>query len=406
VLASLHRIEGFRDLKDPPFEPQMPAAITTRGNIFAAIRDQDLLVHHPYDSFGSVVQFIEQAADDPNVLAIKQTLYRTADDNPIITALARAADNGKQVTALVELQARLDEENNIVKARALQKAGVHVVFGMVGLKTHCKAALVVRREFDGIRRYVHVATGNYNPTTARFYTDLGFFTCRPEFGEDASALFNLLTGYSLAQGHDWERLIIAPRFLADRIISLIDREKRHAEAGLPARIIAKLNALVDPGAIEALYAASRAGVQIDLMVRGICCLRPGLPGVSDNIRVFSIVDKFLEHSRICYFQNGDDPEVYLASADWMPRNFRRRVEIMFPIEDPRLKSRVVDGILAVALADNVKARVLQADGSYVRRTPKPGEPTIRSQVEFQNMAKELSESEIPLAPAPAPPGLI
>jgi len=264
---------------------------------------------------------------------------------------------------------------------------------MVGLKTHCKAALVVRREFDGIRRYVHVATGNYNPTTARFYTDLGLFTCRPEFGEDASALFNLLTGYSQASGHDWKRLIIAPKYLADRIIALIDRERRHAEAGLPARIIAKINALVDPGAIEALYAASRAGVQIDLMIRGICCLRPGVPGTSDNIRVFSVVDKFLEHSRISYFQNGDAPEVYLSSADWMPRNFRRRVEVMFPVEDPRLKSRIVDGILGVALADNVKARVLQPDGTYIRKQPKPGEPVIRSQLEFQNMARELSETE-------------
>lgn len=398
VLASLNRLEGFRDLKEPPFEPQMPAAFASRANVFAAIREQDILVHHPYESFGAVVQFIEQAADDPQVLAIKQTLYRTADDNPIITALARAADNGKQVTALVELQARLDEENNIVKARALQKAGVHVVYGMVGLKTHCKAALVVRRESDGIRRYVHVATGNYNPTTARYYTDLGLFTCRPDFGEDASALFNLLTGYSLAVGHEWKKLIIAPRFLADRIISLIDRERRNAEAGRPARIIAKLNALVDPGAIEALYSASRAGVQIDLMIRGICCLRPGVPDLSENVRVLSIVDKFLEHSRIMYFQNGDDPEVYLASADWMPRNFRRRVEIMFPIEDPRLKSRIVDGILGVALADNVKTRTLQPDGTYARKHPKTGERAIRSQVEYQNMARELSEADDPLAP--------
>ena len=401
VLASLHRLEGFRDLKEPPFEPQLPAAFASRGNVFAAIREQDILVHHPYESFGSVVQFIEQAADDPQVLAIKQTLYRTADDNPIITALARAADNGKQVTALVELQARLDEENNIVKARALQKAGVHVVYGMVGVKTHCKAALVVRREFDGIRRYVHLATGNYNPTTARFYTDLGLFTCKPAFGEDASALFNLLTGYSHASGHEWNRLIVAPRYLADRIIALIDRERAHAEAGLPARIIAKMNALVDPGAIEALYAASQAGVQVDLIVRGICCLRPGLPGVSENVRVVSVVDKFLEHSRISYFQNGDEPEVYLASADWMPRNFRRRVEIMFPVEDPRLRNRIVDGILGVALADNAKTRVLQADGTYVRVQPRPGEPLVRSQVEYQNMARELSETDSVVAAANA-----
>ena len=397
VLSSLARLEGFRDLKDPPFEPQMPAALANRGNIFNAIREQDILVHHPYESFGSVVQFIEQAAEDPQVLAIKQTLYRTADDNPIITALARAAENGKQVTALVELQARLDEENNIVKARALQKAGVHVVYGMVGLKTHCKAALVVRNEADGLRRYVHLGTGNYNSTTSRHYTDLGLFTCRPEFGEDASALFNMLTGYS--QGHVWNKLIVAPQSLADRIIALIDRERQHAEAGLPARIIAKMNALVDPSAIEALYSASQAGVHVDLMVRGICCLRPGLPGLSENIRVFSIVDKFLEHSRISYFQNGDSPEVYLSSADWMPRNFRRRVEIMFPIEDPRLKSRVIDGILGVALADNVKARELQPDGTYKRKTLLPGERPIRSQVEYQNMARELAETETIINPA-------
>ncbi len=391
ALSSLHRIDGFRDLREPSFEPQMPAAFANRANVFAAIREQDILVHHPYESFGSVVQFIEQAADDPNVLAIKQTLYRTADDNPIITALARAAENGKQVLALVELQARLDEENNIVKARALQKAGVHVVYGMVGLKTHCKVAMVVRRDNDRIRLYVHVATGNYNPTTARLYTDLGLFTCRPDFGEDASALFNMLTGYS--QGNSWKTLVIAPKHLADRIIALIDRERKNAEKGLPARIIAKVNALVDPGAIQALYAASRAGVHIDLIVRGICCLRPGIPGLSENIRVTSIVDKFLEHSRITYFQNDDDPEVYLSSADWMPRNFRRRVEIMFPIEDSRLQNRVVDGILGVALADNVKARVLQPDGTYTRITPAKGEPVIRSQVEYQNMARELSESE-------------
>ncbi len=401
ALNALCRIEGFRELKDPPYEPQMPARLANRANIFNAIREQDLLVHHPYESFGAVIQLIEQAADDPQVLAIKQTLYRTAEDNPILTALARAAENGKQVTVLVELQARLDEENNIVKARALQKAGVHVVYGMVGLKTHCKAALVVRREIDGIRRYVHLGTGNYNPSTARFYTDLSYFTCRPEFGEDASALFNLLTGYS--QGHDWNRLIVAPRFLADRVIDLIDRERRNAEAGKPARIIAKMNALVDPGAIQALYAASRAGVRIDLIVRGICCLRPGIPGVSENIRVISIVDKFLEHSRISYFQNDENPEVYLTSTDWMPRNFRRRVELMFPIEDPRLVNRVLDGILGVCLSDNVKARLLLPDGSYVRVRPsRDDEPRVRSQIEFQNMARELSGGHDPIRAARLP----
>jgi polyphosphate kinase len=400
ALAGLCKIEGFRELKYPPFEPQMPPILAGRPNIFAVLRTQDVLVHHPYESFGAVVDFIEQAADDPQVLAIKQTLYRTAEDNPIISALARAAENGKEVTALVEIQARLDEENNIVKARALQNAGVHVVYGIVGLKTHCKAALVVRREHDGIRRYVHLSTGNYNPTTARLYTDIGFFTSRPDFGEDASALFNLLTGY--AQGHDWKKLIIAPQFLAERIIALIDRERVNAEAGRPARIIAKLNALVDPGAIEALYAASKAGVRIDLMIRGICCLRPGMPGVSENIRVLSVVDKFLEHARVAYFQNDQAPEVFLASADWMPRNFRRRVEVMFPIDEPRLKNRIVDGLLAVSLSDNVKARMLMPDGTYRRLRPAAGEPMIRCQLEFQNMARELAADEPLRSVKPAP----
>jgi len=391
VLLALCKMEGFRDLKEPVYEPQMPASLAKRKNIFTAIRDQDILVHHPYESFGSVVQFLEQASEDPQSLAIKMTLYRTAEANPIITALARAAENGKQVTALVELQARLDEENNIDKARMLQKAGVHVVYGIVGLKTHCKAALVVRRDNDGIRRYVHLATGNYNPTTARQYTDLSLFTCKREFGEDASALFNLLTGYS--QSNHWNKLIVAPGHMANRLIGLIERECAHAEAGYPARIIAKMNSLVDPEIIATLYRASQAGVRIDLIIRGICCLRPGLPGVSDNIRVISIVDKYLEHSRITYFQNGEEPEVFLASADWMPRNFRRRVEIMFPIEDPQLKRRLVDGILGVVLADNVKARELQADGTYRRVAPaRPGEPSIRSQAEFQNMALELCET--------------
>lgn len=391
ALTALCRLEGFRDLREPAFEPQMPAVLANHANIFAAIRAQDILVHHPYEAFTSVVQFIEQAADDPAVLAIKQTLYRTAEDNPIINALARAADNGKEVTALVEIQARLDEENNIDKARLLQRAGVHVVYGIVGLKTHCKAVLVVRREHDGLRRYVHLATGNYNPTTARIYTDLGLFTCRPEFGEDAGALFNLLTGYS--QGHDWKKLIIAPYHLADKIVGLIDRERAHAEAGLPARIIAKMNSLVDPGAIEALYAASQAGVRIDLIVRGICCLRPETPGLSENIRVISIVDKFLEHSRIYYFQNDESPDLFLSSADWMPRNFRRRVEVLFPIEDPRLRNRIIEGILGVSLSDNVKARILQSDGTFRRARPEPGAPVIRSQVEFQNMARELAAED-------------
>ncbi len=325
------------------------------------------------------------------MLAIKQTLYRTAEDNPIINALARAAENGKEVTALVEIQARLDEANNIDKARAFRKPGSMSSTGSSGLKTHCKAALVVRREHDGIRRYLHLATGNYNPTTARIYTDLGMFTSRPEFGEDATALFNLLTGYS--QGHDWKKLYIAPYHLVDKVLELIRRERRNAESGHPARIVAKMNSLVDPAAIEALYEASRAGVQIDLIIRGICCLRPGVPGLSENIRVISIVDKFLEHSRIFYFQNNDDPDVFLSSADWMPRNFRRRVEIMFPVEDPRLKARVIDEVLGITLRDNVKARVLQSDGTYERIRPAPGEPAVRSQIEFQNLARGLAPED-------------
>lgn len=392
ALTALCKLEGYRNLKEAPFEPQLPAPFAGRADVFAAIREQDILVHHPFESFDSVIRLIEQAADDPGVLAIKQTLYRTADDNPILDALTRAAGNGKQVTVLVEIQARLDEENNISKARMLQKAGVHVVYGMVGLKTHCKAALVVRRENDGIRRYIHLGTGNYNSTTARVYTDLGLFTSRPEFGEDASALFNLLTGYS--QGHEWKKLVTAPHYLADRVVAMIDRERVHAEAGRPARIIAKMNALVDPRAIKALYRASRAGVRIDLIVRGICCLKPGISGVSENIRVVSVVDKFLEHSRISYFQNGDRPEVYLASADWMPRNFNRRVEVMFPVEDPRLHERIVNGILGVYLADNVKARPLLPDGTYAMPAPAPGAQRIRAQVELQKMARIVLEEPI------------
>ncbi len=399
VLNSIVRLEGFRNLREPLLEPQPPAAMAAHSSLFAAIREQDVLVHHPYESFAPVVQFIEEAADDPNVLAIKQTLYRTAKDNPIIAALARAAENGKEVTALVEIQARLDEENNIDKARLLQRAGVHVVYGLVGLKTHCKATLVVRREPDGIRRYLHLSTGNYNPTTAQIYTDLSLFTCDPEFGEDASALFNLLTGYS--QGHDWKKLIIAPYHLAERIEALIHRERDNARAGRPARIIAKMNALVDPRIIRSLYEASCAGVKIDLIVRGVCCLRPGVPGLSENIRVVSIVDKYLEHARIFCFQNDESPEVYLSSADWMPRNFRRRVEILFPVDNPRLRQRIIDGILGLCLMDNVKARLLRPDGTFERLKPEPGMPVVRSQIEFQTLVRE-SPSEDRLRPAIAP----
>ncbi|MGE5760068.1 MAG: polyphosphate kinase 1 [Gemmatimonadota bacterium] len=386
ALMALHRLEGFRALRDEPLVPRVPAAFASGGNPFDLIRAQDVLVHHPYESFGCVVEFIERAADDPQVLAIKQTLYRTSGGSPIITALARAAQNGKQVTALVELKARFDEENNIVWARELEQAGVHVVYGVVGLKTHCKAALVVRREADGIRRYVHLATGNYNPTTARIYTDLGLFTANPDFGEDVSAMFNLLTGYS--QRRHWRKLCVAPVDLREQVIALIDRERHHAETGGSARIIVKMNALVEPSVIDALYRASQAGVRIDLLIRGICCLRAGLAGASDAIRVTSIVDRFLEHSRVFYFENAGEPEVFLASADWMPRNFFRRIEVMFPIEDPRLKARIVDSILPTLLGDNVKARCQRADGSYGRVVRDPDAPPRRAQVELQGQARE------------------
>src|SRR4051812_14698535 len=383
---ALHRMDGFRTLRDEPLVPGVPAAFAGGTDVFELIRAQDILVHHPYESFGSVVNFIERAADDPQVLAIKQTLYRTSGGSPIIRALERAAQNGKQVTALVELKARFDEENNILWARSLEHAGVHVVYGVVGLKTHCKVALVVRREPDGIRRYVHLSTGNYNPTTARIYTDLGLFTARPEFGEDASELFNLLTGYS--QGRRWRRFLVAPLGLREQVVKLIGREGRNAALGRSARIIVKMNALVEPTVIDALYRAAQAGVKIDLIVRGTCCLRPGIPGLSENIRVISIVDRFLEHSRICYFDNAGDPEVFLGSADWMPRNFYRRIELMFPVEDARLKARLINQLLPVVLKDNVKARELRSDGSYVRLAPEEGQEPIRSQAVFQMLARE------------------
>jgi polyphosphate kinase len=389
AMMKLHALDGFRGLKDEPLVPRVAAAFAQERDFFEVVRDQDVLVHLPYESFGSVQDFIERAADDPAVLAIKMTLYRTSAPSTIITALGRAAQNGKQVTALVELRARFDEQNNIVWSRALEQAGVHVVYGVVGLKTHCKAALVVRREPEGIRRYLHLATGNYNQVTSRIYTDLGLFTSDPEFGEDASALFNLLTGYS--RGHHWNRLLVAPDELRERVVELIEREREHAEAGKPARIIVKMNALVEASVIDALYRASQSGVQIDLIIRGICCLRPGLPGFSENIRVISIVDKFLEHTRVFYFENAADPELFLGSADWMPRNFFRRIEVMFPVVQEKLMRRIVDEVLEAALADNVKARVLQSDGTYERLLPEPGEEPVRSQTRLQGIAREAAQ---------------
>jgi polyphosphate kinase len=362
-LAPLYGRDELRELRDEAFIPQRVPPLSAAPDLFRAIAQKDVLLHHPYETFDHVVEFISDAADDPNVLAIKQTLYRTSPDSPIIRALVRAAENGKQVTAVVELKARFDEGSNIAWARLLEDAGVHVVYGLVGLKTHCKMCLVVRREGNGIKRYVHLSTGNYNASTARIYGDISYFTAREAFADDAGALFNLMTGYSSPPS--WKRFSVAPLGLAQRINELIERE---VSLGSKGRIVAKMNALVDPEVIRTLYRASQAGVQIDLLVRGICCLRPGVPGISDNIRVISVVDRFLEHARIFYFEAGSKREVYLASADWMPRNLTRRIEIMFPIEDEGLRDRLVDEILATALADRVKASRLLADGSYERVT--------------------------------------
>ncbi len=400
-LFQIYQLPGFPHLRDPHYVPRPAPDIAKAPTIWAAIRNRDILIHHPYESFNHVTEFIETAAQDPNVLAIKQTLYRTGTDSPIIRALQLAAENGKQVTVLVELKARMDEERNIVWARELEKAGVHVVFGFVNLKTHCKVALVVRREDDGLRRYVHLATGNYNPQTARAYTDLGFFTCNLDFGEDVSALFNYLTGYS--EVPRWRKLVVAPARMQNFMIEKIEAEIEHQRAGRKGRVIAKINGLLEPAIIKTLYQASQAGVNIDLICRGICALRPGIPGVSESIRVISIVDRFLEHSRVFYFGNGGDPLVYIGSADWMDRNLSRRVEVAFPIEQPELKARLIDEILAISMADNVKARQLFADGHWERVPPGQGE-RIRSQERFQQLAAEAA-ARIPTEPgilAPVP----
>ena len=397
-LFQIYGLPGFVHLRDPQFVPQPIADFTAATNIWAAIKGRDILLHHPYESFNPVVDFIEAAAADERVLAIKQTLYRTSSDSPIVRALQRAADAGKQVTAVIELKARLDEERNILWARELEKAGVHVVFGFIGLKTHCKVALVVRKDDDGIRRYVHLATGNYNPQTARVYTDLGFFTARADYAEDVSALFNYLTGYS--ELPQWKKLIVAPSRLQTFMIEQIDREAEYQRSGKEGRIIVKINGLLEPAVVQALYRASQAGVKIDLICRGICALRPGIPGVSDNIRVISIIDRFLEHSRIFYFGNNGDPQVLIGSADWMDRNLSRRVEVVFAIEQADLKQRLINEILAISLADNVKARELTADGSYKAKTPKEGVPLVRSQERFlqiaaENTARRQNTLEVP-----------
>jgi polyphosphate kinase len=383
-LMTVYEGDHSPELRDPPFVPAIAADVREEDDLFAAIRQRDLLLHHPYESFGTVVEFLQQAAVDPRVLAIKMTLYRTGGDPRIIGALMEAVNNGKQVTAVVELRARFDEANNIQWARQLEAAGVHVVYGIVGLKIHSKLCLVVRRDDDGIRRYVHLGTGNYNPTTAKLYTDLSLFTCHPDFGEDATNLFNLLTGICQFQGT--RKLLVAPFDLHRRMIELIDRETTHARDGLPAAITAKLNSLVDPDIIEALHRASQAGVKIDLIVRGICSLKPGVKGCSERITVRSIVDRFLEHSRIFCFENACRPEVFVGSADWMPRNFFRRIETIFPIEDGRLRDRVIHELLGLPLADNVKARELQANGLYRRATGAKRTTPRRSQVEFITLA--------------------
>ena len=377
-LMKVYGIDGYDELRYTSYTPQPVSQIPAGSDIFEQIRGGDIFLHHPYQTFDPVVQFIRQAAIDPNVLAIKQTLYRVSGNSPIVASLALAAENGKQVTVLVELKARFDEENNIVWARKLEKAGCHVIYGLVGLKTHSKIALVVRREEEGIRRYVHLGTGNYNDSTAKLYTDCGIFTCSEAIGEDATAVFNMLSGYS--QPSHWNKLIVAPIWLRKKFIQLIQRETRIAREGHKGRIIAKMNSLCDRDVIAALYEASAAGVEIDLIVRGICCLKTGIPGVSENIRVRSIVGNFLEHSRIFYFHNDGQKDVYMGSADWMPRNLDRRVEILFPVDNEHAKEEAIH-ILEVELQDNVKAHLLNEEGEYIK-IDKRGKVLVNSQEQF------------------------
>ena len=390
-LMKMYGMSGFDELKTPSYTPQPIPAFMNDDDIFTNMRKGDILLHHPYQTFEPVVEFVRQAAKDPDVLAIKQTLYRVSGHSPIVAALAEAAERGKQVSVLVELKARFDEENNINWAKKLEKAGCHVIYGLVGLKTHCKITLVVRREEDGIRRYVHLGTGNYNDSTAKLYTDCGLMTCHPQIGEDATAVFNMLSGYS--EPPTWNKLALAPLWLRSRCIRMIKREAEHARAGKPARIMAKMNSLCDKEVIANLYEASCAGVKIELVIRGICCLKAGIPGLSENITVHSIVGNFLEHARILYVENDGSPEVYMGSADWMPRNLDKRVEIMFPVEDPELKRQVIH-ILQVQLEDNVKAHVLQPDGTY-EKIDKRGKVLVCAQEQFCEeaiaMAKKAAE---------------
>ncbi|MCI9079584.1 MAG: RNA degradosome polyphosphate kinase [Lachnospiraceae bacterium] len=378
-LSKFTKIDGFDNLRQKGYTPQPAKYLKGNDNLFEQIREHDILLHHPYETFEPVVNFVRQASKDPDVLAIKQTLYRVSSNSPIIASLAAAAENGKQVTVLVELKARFDEKNNIIWARKLEQAGCHVIYGLVGLKTHSKITLVVRKEEDGIRRYVHLGTGNYNDSTAKIYTDMGLLTCQKPIGADATAVFNMLSGYS--EPAVWNKLAIAPIWLRDRFISLIRRETEFAKQGKKAFIKAKMNSLCDQGIIAALYEASAAGVKTDLVVRGICCLKTGLKGISENITVRSIVGNFLEHSRIFYFHNNGFEEVFMGSADWMPRNLDKRVEILFPVEDEELKQEVIH-ILDIQLTDNTKARIMQPDGSYLIPALSPGTNKICAQDYF------------------------
>lgn len=386
-------IPGFEHLKQPLIHPQKPLELLEQDNVFAAIREKDILLHHPYESFRPVIDFVSQAAEDPDVLAIKQTLYRVSGNSPIVRALAQAAENGKQVTVVVEIMARFDEENNILWARRLEEAGCHVIYGMVGLKTHAKICLVVRREAGGIRRYVHMGTGNYNDSTARIYTDMGLFTANDQFGADASNFFNVLTGYS--DPPIWNKLTVAPLGLRTKIVELIDQEIACAAKGKPARIIAKMNSLLDTEIIAKLYQASSNGVKIDLIVRGICVLRPGISGLSENISVHSIVGRFLEHSRIFYFSCDEESHCFLSSADWMPRNLNNRIELFFPIESSVHKKRIL-GILELMLADNQKSHEMKPDGSYRQRKP-GGKPAVCAHQELLQQARDNARTESPPA---------
>ena len=388
-LMKLYGMEGMDEYRYKPYQPQPVPGMNEEEDIFTQIRRGDILLHHPYMTFDPVVQFVKHAAVDPDVLAIKQTLYRVSGHSPIVAALAQAAENGKQVSVLVELKARFDEENNIIWAKMLEKAGCHVIYGLLGLKTHSKITLVVRREEDGIRRYVHLGTGNYNDSTAKLYTDCGILTCSEPIGEDATAVFNMLSGYS--EPKNWNRLVLAPLWLRDTFMRLIRRETEHARNHEPARIVAKMNSLCDKEIIAALYEASAAGVKIDLVIRGICCLKTGIPGISETIHVRSIVGNFLEHARIFYFRNGGNEEFYMGSADWMPRNLDKRVEIMFPVEDPVLREKVRH-ILQVQLDDNVKAHILQPSGIY-EKIDKRGKVLVNAQETFCEEAISAAKTQ-------------